>query len=128
MNVFLPVQVRKFLQCKLKPNRQQNFEVPIDQSKGRLLLCIVFRRLVKCVSRTLSTFLILHEYAYQHLYLILSTLTNFTDDMSMILSYMWIVLQPVLVAVSNVITFSNPKAPLYARLAHGKLWNEVSLH
>jgi len=41
---------------------------------------------------------------------------------------MWIVLQPVLVAVSNVITFSNPKAPLYARLAHGKLWNEVSLH
>ncbi|XP_030937446.1 probable inactive purple acid phosphatase 27 [Quercus lobata] len=34
---------------------------------------------------------------------------------------------PVLVAVSNAITFSNPKAPLYARLAHGKLWNEMTV-
>ena len=41
---------------------------------------------------------------------------------------MWIILQPVLVAVSNSITFANPKAPLYPRLANGKLWNEVSLH
>lgn len=37
----------------------------------------------------------------------------------------WI-LQPKLVAISNYITFTNPKAPLYPRLAQGKSWNEVS--
>ncbi|CAL5440762.1 unnamed protein product [Camellia sinensis] len=34
---------------------------------------------------------------------------------------------PKLVAVSNVITFSNPKAPLYPRLAQGKSWNEMTV-
>ncbi|MFS8000530.1 putative phosphodiesterase I [Helianthus anomalus] len=31
---------------------------------------------------------------------------------------------PKLVAVSDPISFSNPKAPLYPRLAHGKAWDE----
>lgn len=35
-------------------------------------------------------------------------------------------LQPKLVAVSNHITFANPKAPLYPRIALGKYWDEVS--
>ena len=39
----------------------------------------------------------------------------------------WLLLQPKLVAVSNSISFVNPKAPLYPRLAQGKSWNEVSL-
>lgn len=34
-------------------------------------------------------------------------------------------LQPKLVAVSNSISFANPKAPLYPRLAQGKSWDEV---
>ncbi|PON72154.1 Acid phosphatase [Trema orientale] len=34
---------------------------------------------------------------------------------------------PKLVAVSNVITFANPKAPLYPRLAQGKHWNEMTV-
>ena len=33
--------------------------------------------------------------------------------------------QPKLVAVSNFISFANPKAPVYPRLALGKSWNEV---
>ncbi|KAJ0938580.1 putative phosphodiesterase I [Helianthus annuus] len=32
---------------------------------------------------------------------------------------------PTLVAVSNPISFANPKAPVYPRLAHGKAWDEV---
>ena len=35
-------------------------------------------------------------------------------------------LQPKLVAVSNFISFANPKAPVYPRLALGKSWDEVS--
>lgn len=38
-----------------------------------------------------------------------------------------IVMQPKLVAVSNNVTFAYPKAPLYPRLALGKVWDEVSL-
>ncbi|XP_030494359.2 probable inactive purple acid phosphatase 27 isoform X2 [Cannabis sativa] len=34
---------------------------------------------------------------------------------------------PKLVAVSNSISFANPKAPLYPRLAQGKSWNEMSV-
>uniref|UniRef100_A0A2N9IDS8 Purple acid phosphatase n=1 Tax=Fagus sylvatica TaxID=28930 RepID=A0A2N9IDS8_FAGSY len=34
---------------------------------------------------------------------------------------------PKLVAVSNSISFANPKAPLYSRLAHGKSWNEMTV-
>ncbi|KAK4369649.1 hypothetical protein RND71_013441 [Anisodus tanguticus] len=34
---------------------------------------------------------------------------------------------PKLVGVSNYITFANPKAPLYPRLALGKSWNEMTL-
>ncbi|XP_024929268.3 probable inactive purple acid phosphatase 27 isoform X1 [Ziziphus jujuba] len=34
---------------------------------------------------------------------------------------------PKLVAVSNVIKFANPKAPLYPRLAQGKSWNEMTV-
>ncbi|MFS7971530.1 putative phosphodiesterase I [Helianthus anomalus] len=32
---------------------------------------------------------------------------------------------PKLVAVTDPISFANPKAPLYPRLAHGKAWDEV---
>ncbi|MBA0730426.1 hypothetical protein Golax_000048 [Gossypium laxum] len=34
---------------------------------------------------------------------------------------------PKLVAVSNVISFANPKAPLYPRLSQGKSWNEMTV-
>ncbi|KAM7480152.1 hypothetical protein LguiA_028365 [Lonicera macranthoides] len=34
---------------------------------------------------------------------------------------------PKLVAISNYITFANPKAPLYPRLAQGKSWNEMTV-
>ncbi|KAI7748826.1 hypothetical protein M8C21_024913 [Ambrosia artemisiifolia] len=34
---------------------------------------------------------------------------------------------PKLVAYSNFITFANPKAPLYPRLALGKSWNEMTV-
>ncbi|KAM4107650.1 hypothetical protein ACB094_04G161900 [Castanea mollissima] len=34
---------------------------------------------------------------------------------------------PKLVAVSNFISFDNPKAPLYPRLAQGKSWNEMTV-
>ncbi|KAJ6294261.1 hypothetical protein OIU76_022361 [Salix suchowensis] len=34
---------------------------------------------------------------------------------------------PKLVAVSNFITFANPKAPLYPRLSHGKSWDEMTV-
>lgn len=30
-------------------------------------------------------------------------------------------------AVSNSVAFANPNAPVYPRLAQGKVWNEVSL-
>ncbi|KAE9610138.1 putative phosphodiesterase I [Lupinus albus] len=35
---------------------------------------------------------------------------------------------PKLVAVSNSVSFANPNAPLYPRLAQGKSWDEVSLY
>ncbi|KAG2678544.1 hypothetical protein I3760_11G007800 [Carya illinoinensis] len=34
---------------------------------------------------------------------------------------------PKLVAVSSFISFANPKAPLYPRLAQGKSWNEMTV-
>ncbi|KAB1217429.1 putative inactive purple acid phosphatase 27 [Morella rubra] len=34
---------------------------------------------------------------------------------------------PKLVAISNFISFANPKAPLYPRLAQGKSWNEMTV-
>ncbi|GLU12719.1 hypothetical protein SLE2022_293780 [Rubroshorea leprosula] len=34
---------------------------------------------------------------------------------------------PKLVAVSNFISFLNPKAPLYPRIAQGKSWNEMTV-
>ncbi|XP_076932475.1 putative inactive purple acid phosphatase 27, partial [Bidens hawaiensis] len=34
---------------------------------------------------------------------------------------------PKLVAVSNAISFANPKVPLYPRLAHGKAWDEMTV-
>ncbi|KAL5717529.1 putative inactive purple acid phosphatase 27 [Ranunculus cassubicifolius] len=34
---------------------------------------------------------------------------------------------PKLVAVSNVVSFANPKAPVYPRLAQGKAWNEMTI-
>ncbi|XP_074564958.1 nucleotide pyrophosphatase/phosphodiesterase-like [Curcuma longa] len=34
---------------------------------------------------------------------------------------------PKLIAISNVISFSNPKAPVYPRLALGKSWNEMTV-
>ncbi|CBI15664.3 unnamed protein product, partial [Vitis vinifera] len=35
--------------------------------------------------------------------------------------------KPKLVAVSNSVSFANPKAPLYPRLALGKAWNEMAV-
>ncbi|XP_077227124.1 nucleotide pyrophosphatase/phosphodiesterase-like isoform X2 [Tasmannia lanceolata] len=35
--------------------------------------------------------------------------------------------KPKLVAVSNIVAFANPKAPLYPRLALGKSWNEMTV-
>ncbi|XP_051122547.1 probable inactive purple acid phosphatase 1 [Andrographis paniculata] len=34
---------------------------------------------------------------------------------------------PKLLAVSNPVAFTNPKAPLYPRLAQGKAWNEMTI-
>ncbi|XP_031490345.1 probable inactive purple acid phosphatase 1 isoform X1 [Nymphaea colorata] len=34
---------------------------------------------------------------------------------------------PKLVAVSNTVTYANPKAPVYPRLAQGKAWNEMAV-
>lgn len=34
---------------------------------------------------------------------------------------------PKLIAVSNAISFANPKAPLYPRLAQGKSWDEMTV-
>ncbi|XP_072971742.1 nucleotide pyrophosphatase/phosphodiesterase-like isoform X2 [Typha angustifolia] len=34
---------------------------------------------------------------------------------------------PKLIAVSNTISFANPKAPVYPRLAQGKAWNEMTV-
>ncbi|XWS23095.1 hypothetical protein CRYUN_Cryun29cG0092000 [Craigia yunnanensis] len=36
-------------------------------------------------------------------------------------------LNPKLVAVSNTVSFTNPKAPVYPRLAQGKEWNEMTV-
>ncbi|KAM3254617.1 hypothetical protein ACQJBY_048227 [Aegilops geniculata] len=36
-------------------------------------------------------------------------------------------LKPKLIAVSNKVTFVNPKAPVYPRLAQGKSWNEMTV-
>ncbi|KAJ7530890.1 hypothetical protein O6H91_14G023600 [Diphasiastrum complanatum] len=35
--------------------------------------------------------------------------------------------KPVLLAVSNVVTFTDPKAPVYPRLALGQAWNEITV-
>ncbi|KAL5725838.1 polynucleotide adenylyltransferase [Ranunculus cassubicifolius] len=35
--------------------------------------------------------------------------------------------KPKLIAVSNTVTFIDPKAPVYPRLAHGKTWNEMTV-
>lgn len=34
---------------------------------------------------------------------------------------------PKLVALSNIVAFVNPNAPLYPRLAHGKTWDEMTV-
>ncbi|CAN1314121.1 Probable inactive purple acid phosphatase 1 [Linum perenne] len=36
-------------------------------------------------------------------------------------------IKPKLVAMSNKVTFENPNAPLYPRLAQGKTWNEMTV-
>ncbi|KAK3035940.1 hypothetical protein RJ639_031363, partial [Escallonia herrerae] len=36
-------------------------------------------------------------------------------------------LNPKLVAVSNIVAFANPNAPVYPRLAQGKTWNEMTV-
>jgi hypothetical protein len=36
-------------------------------------------------------------------------------------------LQPTLVSVSNHVSFINPKAPVYPRLALGKKWDEMTV-
>ena len=63
---------------------------------------------------------------------VLSTLQYFTLGLLWFLNdcltSIFCEMQPKLVAVSNVIRFANPKAPLYPRLAQGKSWNEVSSH
>lgn len=39
----------------------------------------------------------------------------------------FMLLQPKLIAISNKVSFQNPKAPVYPRLAQGKSWNEVRI-
>ncbi|KAI3817318.1 hypothetical protein L1987_11107 [Smallanthus sonchifolius] len=34
---------------------------------------------------------------------------------------------PILVAVSNTVAFENPNAPIYPRLAQGKMWDEMTV-
>lgn len=34
---------------------------------------------------------------------------------------------PILLVISNTISFANPKAPLYPRLSQGELWNEMAV-
>lgn len=51
-------------------------------------------------------------------------LTNIFVGTSFFSNYFW---QPKLVAVSNKVSFINPNAPVYPRLAQGKTWDEVSL-
>jgi len=46
-------------------------------------------------------------------------------DLEHSLTNLFCTVQPKLLAISNTISFANPKAPLYPRLAQGKLWNEV---
>lgn len=36
-------------------------------------------------------------------------------------------LNPKLVAISNTVTFANPKAPVYPRLAQGRAWDEMTV-
>ncbi|MFS7938545.1 putative phosphodiesterase I [Helianthus anomalus] len=35
--------------------------------------------------------------------------------------------KPTLVAVSNLVAFVNPNAPVYPRLAQGKMWDEKTV-
>ncbi|KAM3247758.1 putative inactive purple acid phosphatase 1 isoform X1 [Capsicum annuum] len=37
------------------------------------------------------------------------------------------IFSPKLVAVSNIVAFANPNAPVYPRLAQGKIWNEMTV-
>lgn len=46
---------------------------------------------------------------------------------SMTLCIFRVIIQPKLIAHSKSVTFINPKAPVYPRLAQGKSWNEVSI-
>ena len=53
------------------------------------------------------------------------TVCHFHYNLPLLLAFF--VKQPKLVAISNTIAFANPNAPVYPRLAQGKMWNEVSL-
>ena len=46
---------------------------------------------------------------------------------NLLLLLAFFVKQPKLVAISSTIAFANPNAPVYPRLAQGKMWNDVSL-
>ncbi|KAL6513720.1 hypothetical protein OROHE_019580 [Orobanche hederae] len=54
-------------------------------------------------------------------------LINQRSDLSFGLFSGGVLLNPKLVAVSNIFAFANPKAPLYPLLAHGKEWNEMTV-
>lgn len=115
-NAFSSVHVCERL-LSLWKDWQSFLEVPADKSAGGFFICVIFRRVVKCVCSRLFLLQyaspnILHfEYKWYFGYM--------TESANSIL-------QPKLVAVSNVISFANPKAPVYPRLALGKAWNEVS--
>jgi hypothetical protein len=93
--------------CKLliwlRPVRERDSKIPVDQPATGFFLRIVHRWILKCE-------------LLKHRGVRLGNLV--------IQSYA-IHLQPTLVAVSNKIAFANPKAPVYPRLALGKTWNEV---
>lgn len=48
-------------------------------------------------------------------------------DLEHSLTNLFCTVQPKLLAISNTISFANPKAPLYPCLAQGKLWNEMAV-
>lgn len=54
--IFVPVQVCELLKHTLYQDRKSFFDVPVDQSTSRFLLCAIFWWTIKCVSGTFSLF------------------------------------------------------------------------
>ncbi|KAJ7943342.1 Purple acid phosphatase [Quillaja saponaria] len=67
-----------------------------------------------------------HEYKHTGKGVLKLQLINQRSDFSFVL-FTGGLNYPKLVAVSNRVTFFNPNAPVYPRLAQGKLWNEMTV-